>query len=84
MHAILAIIVLLTPPPALPERADPTPPMILERLGEHRRAVSTDSEEARDWFDQGLALMYGYNFDGAISSFREATQIDPGFAMAWW
>ena len=84
MHAILAIIVLLTPPPALPERADPTPPMILERLGEHRRAVSTDSEEARDWFDQGLALMYGYNFDGAISSFREAAQLDPGFAMAWW
>ena len=63
---------------------DPTPPMILDRLGDYRREVVTESEEARRWYDQGMALMLGYNFDGAISSFREATRIDPGFAMAWW
>ena len=44
--------------------------MTLERLGEHRRPIATDSEEAQAWFDQGLALMYGFNFDGAIASFR--------------
>ena len=62
----------------------PAPPMILERLGAHRRPVTTDSEQARRWFDQGLALMNGYNFDGAIASFMEATRHDPDFAMAWW
>ncbi len=68
----------------LPPVPDPTPLMILDRLGDFRRDVSTSSEEARHWFDQGMALMLGYNFDGAIASFREATRIDPDFAMAWW
>jgi len=68
----------------LPPVRDPAPPMILDRLGDYRRDVATDSAEARRWFDQGMALMLGYNFDGAIASFRQATAIDPGFAMAWW
>ena len=72
------------PEASLPPLPDPTPPMILDRLGDYRREVVTESEEARRWYDQGMALMLGYNFDGAISSFREATRIDPGFAMAWW
>ena len=69
--------------PQLPDAGSP-PPMILDRLGEHRRPITTDSEDARRWFDQGLALMYGYNFDGAIRSFRQATVHDPNCAMAWW
>jgi tetratricopeptide (TPR) repeat protein len=69
--------------PQLPPVAE-APPMILESLGNHRRAISTDSEEARAWFNQGLALMFGYNFDGAIASFRQATVNDPKCAMAWW
>ncbi|MBC22572.1 MAG: hypothetical protein CMJ32_04465 [Phycisphaerae bacterium] len=69
--------------PELPTAGDP-PAMIIERLGSHRRAIVTDSEEARQWFNQGLALMYGYNFDGAIDSFLQATEHDPECAMAWW
>ncbi len=69
--------------PALPPLGY-APPIILEQLGNHRRAIATDSEEARMWFDQGLALMIGFNFDGAIASFRQATIHDPNCAMAWW
>ncbi len=89
MVATIACL-LLTVLPACPQEADSLPevgeppPMILERLGAHRREVATESEEARRWFDQGLALMFGYNFDGAIASFRQATALDPDFAMAWW
>ena len=83
--SILSIVIpMLFTPQALPQPSDPSPPMILERLGEHRRMVATESEAARKWFDQGMALMYGYNFDGAIASFLEATRLDPDFAMAWW
>jgi tetratricopeptide (TPR) repeat protein len=84
-----SLLTILHPPaialdsPGLPE-VDPPPAMILDRLGEHRRVVATESEEARLWFDQGLALMFGFNFDGAIASFRQATVLDPDFAMAWW
>jgi len=81
---VLAVVALPPQDPGrLPETGEP-PPMILDRLGEHRRPVVTDSEEARAWFDQGLALMFGYNFDGAIASFMQATELDPDFAMAWW
>ena len=69
--------------PQLPAIGE-APPMILEKLGNHRRTISTNSEEARKWFDQGLALMFGFNFDGAIASFRQATVHDPNCAMAWW
>ncbi|HIB50618.1 MAG TPA: hypothetical protein EYO40_04985 [Phycisphaerales bacterium] len=69
--------------PQLPEIGT-APPMILEKLGNHRRIISTNSEEARKWFNQGLALMFGFNFDGAIASFRQATVYDPNCAMAWW
>ncbi len=80
----LSLPVTSAAPPSLPDASMPAPPMILERLGAHRRPVTTDSEQARRWFDQGLALMNGYNFDGAIASIMEATRHDPDFAMAWW
>ncbi len=81
---LLSLAVQTATPPALPDDSILAPPMILERLGDHRRPVATESETARRWFDQGLALMNGYNFDGAIASFLEATRHDPDFAMAWW
>jgi tetratricopeptide (TPR) repeat protein len=89
MTSILAFVSLLatscvTQQTNLPPVSDPPPQMILERLGAFRREVATESEEARRWFDQGMALMLGYNFDGAIASYRQATELDPGFAMAWW
>ena len=87
MLALLPLVVAFqadaTQPPQLPPSMA-APPMILERLGEHRRPIATDSAEARAWFDQGLALMNGYNFDGAIASFQQATKHDPNCAMAWW
>ena len=62
-------------------RAAESTPMIL-RTGDFCQ-VQTNSEEARSWFDQGMALMLGYNFDGALLRL-EAIRRDPEFAMAWW
>lgn len=53
-------------------------------LDSYHRPVSTQNSEARRWFDQGLELVYGFNHDEAIRSFREAAQHDPQFALAWW
>lgn len=46
--------------------------------------VSTQSELAQRYFNQGLLLTYGFNDAGAIRAFREAQRIDPGCAMCWW
>ena len=52
--------------------------------GPHHRAVATHSAEAQSYFDQGLAFLYAFNHDEAIRSFRQAAEIDPECAMAWW
>ncbi len=65
---------------------DAEPPLIrlFDDLGDHRRAISTASPAAQRYFDQGLALGYGFNHEAAERSFREAARRDPGCAICWW
>ncbi|MHC4896404.1 MAG: tetratricopeptide repeat protein [Planctomycetota bacterium] len=60
------------------------PALLFEGMGEHSRKVSTRDPRAQRYFDQGLALSYGFNHDEAVRSFAEAARIDPDCAMAWW
>jgi len=57
---------------------------IYDGFGGYERTVSTDSREAQRWFNQGIQLLYGFNHDEAIRSFRQAAAVDPDCAMAWW
>ena len=50
----------------------------------YNRKITTNSEEAQRWFDQGIQLLYGFNHDEAIRSFEKAAELDPSCAMAWW
>ena len=50
----------------------------------YARPVTTSSPEAQKYFNQGLALYYGFNHDAAIASFRQALAYDPDLAMGWW
>lgn len=62
----------------------PNEPALYPGFDSYRRPVSTSSAAAQRWFDQGIQLLYGFNHDEAIRSFRRAAQIDPNCAMAWW
>ena len=42
------------------------------------------SGDARRYFDQGMALTYGFNHVAAIRAFREAAAKAPDCAMCWW
>jgi tetratricopeptide (TPR) repeat protein len=55
-----------------------------EGMGAVHHKVTTDSSEAQAYFDQGLALCYGFNHDEAGRSFQKAAELDPGMAMAYW
>lgn len=57
---------------------------VFKDLGNYHRKVSTTSEAAQRYFDQGLTLIYAFNHAEAIRSFREAARLDPNCAMAWW
>jgi tetratricopeptide (TPR) repeat protein len=57
---------------------------LIPGLGEVHHPVSTSNPEAQRFFDQGLALVYGFNHDEAVRSFNRAAELDPRLAMAHW
>lgn len=56
----------------------------LQNVGKHVFAVSTHSEQARLFMNQGLNLTYGFNHAEAARAFAEAARLDPHNAMAYW
>lgn len=46
--------------------------------------VTGISAKARRFFDQGVALLYGFNHKAAVRSFRKARDYAPDCAMCWW
>lgn len=53
-------------------------------LGDRMVRITTASNEAQVYFNQGFALLYGFNHWEAIRAFQEAQRIDPGCAMCYW
>jgi tetratricopeptide (TPR) repeat protein len=60
------------------------PPELLEGLGTHTHPIRTASAEAQKFFDQGLALIYGFNHDEAARLFARAAVLDPKSPMPHW
>lgn len=86
--AILALTVLAAGCAPRADRADavtvdPRVPL-LDGLGEHHYAISTDVPLAQQYFDQGLRLTYAFNHAEAVRAFEEAARLDPDCAMCWW
>ncbi|MFN0128391.1 MAG: peroxiredoxin family protein [Verrucomicrobiales bacterium] len=46
--------------------------------------VTTGSEEAQRFFDQGVVQLHGFWFLEAERSFRQVLRLDPECTMAWW
>jgi len=67
-----------------PNADAPQPPPLLEGLESVHVPVTTSNPLAQRYFDQGLALTYGFNHAEAIRYFREAQRLDPQCAMCWW
>ncbi|MEM9731537.1 MAG: hypothetical protein AAF997_23380, partial [Myxococcota bacterium] len=57
---------------------------LLDGMGDLHWKVTTDSELAQRYFDQGMTLSYGFNHLEAERSFREAARLDDGCAMCLW
>ena len=58
-------------------------PKLLDELGDHQLPI-TATPEAQRWFDQGLALTYGFNHAAAVSAFEEGQRLDASCAMCLW
>ncbi len=57
---------------------------LFTNLGVLEYPVTTTSETAQKYFNQGLILAYGFNHEEAFRSFEEVARIDSNCAMAYW
>src|SRR5712692_3020438 len=56
----------------------------LQNLGAHTFPVTTKSQRAQLFFNQGINLSYAFNLAEAGRAFGEAARLDPDCAMAYW
>ncbi|MDQ1291105.1 MAG: hypothetical protein QG615_906, partial [Nitrospirota bacterium] len=79
--AILCLILALSHTVA---GAAPDTVPLFTNLGTLHHPITTTSEQAQQYFDQGLRLVYAFNHEEAIRAFEEAARLDPTAAMAYW
>ena len=66
------------PPPAVQS------PPLMPGMGNHHHAIATASPEAQRYFDQGFDLVFGFNHEEAVRSFKRAAELDPKAPMPHW
>ena len=69
--------------PEMPESFNEPMPYFTVGLGPFSRTITTDSNEAQAFFDQGIQLIYSFTLMDAARSFREAQLRDPNCAMCY-
>jgi tetratricopeptide (TPR) repeat protein len=57
---------------------------LFDGMDAYNRKISTSSEAANRYFDQGMVLAFGFNHAESIRSFRAAQRLDPDCAMCFW
>ena len=57
---------------------------LFSNLGNIQFYITTSSDLAQRYFNQGVALAYGFNHAEAYRSFREVARLDTNCAMAYW
>ncbi len=57
---------------------------LIAGIGNLHHPISTLNDEAQKFFDQGLTLIYGFDFGAAVRSFERAANLDPRSSMPYW
>ncbi|MES2777717.1 MAG: hypothetical protein V4722_26295 [Bacteroidota bacterium] len=57
---------------------------LLKGWGNYTFPVTTSSDSAQVYFNQGINMYYAFHIIEAMGSFKKAAAFDPGCAMAWW
>jgi tetratricopeptide (TPR) repeat protein len=59
-------------------------PPLFDNLGSLHHSITTTSEQAQRYFDQGLRFVYAFNHEEAIRSFEAAADWDSEAPMPYW
>jgi tetratricopeptide (TPR) repeat protein len=60
------------------------PPPLMQGIGEASLKITTSSEQAQAYFNQGLRLLHCFWDFEAYRAFKEAARLDPSAAMSYW
>ena len=63
---------------------DLPPPPLLQGIGEANLKITTNSDLAQQYFNQGLRLLHCFWDFEAYRAFKQAAGLDPQAAMAYW
>ena len=58
--------------------------ILVEGTGTYSRKISTNSELAQKFFDQGLRYAWAFHFPESIASYQQAAIHDPNHPMLYW
>lgn len=86
--AILGIVAVAIPQALGQNEHNPAghsrPAILIDGMGDVRHQIATNNSDAQRFFNQGLAMIYGFNRPEALRSFQHAAELDPNAAMAYW
>jgi len=71
-------------PPAAAPDAQPAAATLMPGMGNHHHPIATRSPDAQRFFDQGIDLVFGFNHEEAVRSFKRASELDATAAMPHW
>ncbi len=71
-------------PDSGPRFRDLPPPPLMQGIGDASLKITTSSEQAQAYFNQGLRLLHCFWDFEAYRAFKEAARLDPDAAMAYW
>lgn len=57
---------------------------LFTNIGTHNFSITTDSDLAQKYFNQGVIFAYGFNHEESFRSFKEVARLDTNCAMAYW
>jgi tetratricopeptide (TPR) repeat protein len=63
---------------------DLPPPPLMQGIGDAHLKITTNSDLAQQYFDQGLRLLHDFWDFESYRAFKEAARQDPNAAMAYW
>ncbi len=61
----------------------PSPPL-MQGIGDANLKITTNSDDAQAYFNQGLRLLHDFWYFESYRAFKEAARLDPSAAMAFW
>ncbi len=77
------IALLMLQSPAWAQTDDEALAIMIPGGGSYSRTISTNSESAQQFFDQGLRMAWSFYFPESIASYQEASRLDPDSPMPY-